>query len=132
MPEGGIHWRIDGDRLLVRCEGEYPSEALVDAWVAALEDPRGPAVCTLLVDVRRSAALIRRPIGELRRVAGYFAFELARRDVTCALLVEGAVRYGLMRMVASWIPGGVRVRVFRDEGQALGWLSTTKRDGGAD
>lgn len=131
MPEG-VEWRIDGERLVVRCEGEYPGEALRRAWVAALEDPRGPGVRTLLVDVRRSAALIRRPIGELRRIAAYFAIELARRDVTCALLVEGAVRYGLMRMVASWIPGGVRVRVFRDEGQALGWLSKQKKNGGAD
>lgn len=103
----------------------YPTEALRQVWAEASAAPERAGVRGVLLDLRRSASLVRRPVAELRQVTGYFAIELARDDLSCALLVKGAVRYGLMRMVASWVPGGVRVRVFRDGGEALTWLRTT-------
>lgn len=121
-----VRWQIDGPILRITCEGEYAVERMFEAWAEAVEDPGWPEITGALADLRRSRSLVRRPVADLRRTSSYFTVELARHDITCALLVEGAVRYGLMRMVASWIPGGVRVRVFRNEGKALAWLNTTR------
>jgi hypothetical protein len=124
-----VEREIDGQLCVLSCQGSYSADELIAALDALLSDPNLPENPLLLLDLRESASVLRRPIPELRRIAYYFTKHAHRFDNRCALLVSGAARYGLMRMASMWIDlRGVEARVFRDEAESREWL---KKSSGA-
>lgn len=125
-----VSYRIEDHLLVIVAEQQYTTGELRRVWADAVASPTWSEVRGVLLDVRRSGSLLQRPVAQLRATTGYFAMELTKYDLPCVLLVDGAVRYGLMRMTTAWLPQGVRVRVFRDEGGALRWLATMRAASG--
>lgn len=126
----GVVYQIEDGVLLMRAEGEYPPNALRDAWVEALADPAFASVVGVMLDARRSTSLVRRSLAVLRATADWFAVELSRQGLPCALLVDGSLRYGLLRMTVAWMPRGVAIQVFRNRERSLEWLGTRRKAAG--
>lgn len=117
-----MSYRLEGRLLVVIAEGHYPVQELKDVFEGAMRDPELPADARLVVDVSRSESLIRRSTPELRELERFFLGHAPRVGGRVALVVEGLVRFGLMRMAAAWVDlAGYQARVFRDLEQARAW-----------
>lgn len=104
--------------------------AMIDA---ALQDERRPTLRGLLLDARESTTAAKRSSAQIRGLAEEVARRAAEFGGRLALLAKSDVVYGLMRMGEVWVQasGKVQSRVFRDEDEALAWL-TPPGDGAHD
>lgn len=113
----------DGRLCVMRCHGEYAIAELKAGLDGFIEDPELPADARFLLDMRGAESVLRSTPARLRDVATYFARRASHFGHRCALVVEGTLVYGLMRMASSWIEyEGVEARVFRDTEPAREWL----------
>ena len=89
------------DRLLTMyLEGEYPPEDVITTFDQALADQALPPDARLLIDIRPSESVAASPTKDLRLVAEAFPQRAARVGGLCAVLLEGLLQYGLMRMAS--------------------------------
>lgn len=109
--------------LRVVAAGDYRAQDLRQAWQQAQRHPQWPQVREVILDLHRSDSVLSRSVRELRSISGFFAVELSKYGLSCALIVSDGVRYGLMRMVAAWVSRTVTLGVFRDEREARRWLT---------
>jgi hypothetical protein len=113
----------EGRLVVVQCIGQYSPDDIFQRLDEAERAPNYPEEPEMLLDVRNAQSVLRRPSRELRGVTHRFARRAARYGHRCAILVEGRLRYGLMRMAATWIGfENVDARVFTSEPEAKQWL----------
>lgn len=113
----------NGRLVSIRCVGHYGADELTAHLDRHVDDPALPPDARILLDLRESESVKDRSVGTLREMADYFVARAPRFGNRAALVVEGALRYGLMRMAAAWVEvHGVDAQVFRDEGEARRWL----------
>ena len=119
-----VSYRFMENILRIDLVGVYPSDAIINAFDRALEDPRFPNQnARFLLDVTRSESLAERSVEDLRRVAEYFAKRSGRMGRRCAILAESAVHFGLMRMAIVFAEKyEAEARVFKSEEEAVLWL----------
>ena len=100
---------------------------------AALNDAARPPLRGLLLDARGSTTASKRTSAQIRSIANELARNASDFGGRLALLASSDVVYGLMRMGEVWFQAGGEVfsRVFRDEGEAVAWLSSDGALGGA-
>lgn len=109
---------------MLRCSGSYAPEDMMRALDHLLAAPDFRAPALLVVDVSESASLLRRPSADLRRIVDYFLPRAAAFGGRCAVVAEGAFRYGMMRMATTWLQiDEVDARVFRSVSEAERWLA---------
>ena len=120
-----VSYSFTGNILRMDFEGTYPSDAIIEAFEAALADPAFPTVDTrLLLNVNLSESLADRSVEDLRRVAEYFAQRAERVGRRCAIVAESAVHFGLMRMAVVFAEMyDAEARVFKSEDEAVLWLN---------
>ncbi len=86
-------------------------------------DPARPAPSHLILDVTRSESFQRRATADLRAITEHFLRHASVFERRCAVVVEGAVGYGLARMTSTWLEmEDVQVRIFSDTEEASRWL----------
>ena len=118
-----VVYDFDGDVLVFKPSGVYPPDELYIAWDAAMADERCPPEPRVLLDVRHSRALQGRSVADLRKVTQFFLDRAVGRSRRVALLAEGALQYGIMRMAATWVSlDRATARVFTSQTDALDWL----------
>jgi hypothetical protein len=121
-----IRYRIDADSNLlnVQVDGKIVPDDVVRYRSRLLSDPEFIPGTNTLVDCR-NASTEGLTSGDLRFLAD--DVQSRRRllgRAKCAVLVATDAAFGMMRMYeACSLESPVAVRVFRDEGEALVWLS---------
>jgi hypothetical protein len=113
---------VEPRRIRIVAEGEYSFEEVVCAFETAIA--AAPRRLPVLVDARESRA--NPPYEELRSTA-LFAERIADRiGPKIAIVVEGALRYGLARMLSMLgsVDGPLEYGTFRDMERAEAWLSS--------
>lgn len=118
-----MEWEREGSTFVVTPIGRYPAQDLADALdeILAVED--FPCDAGIVLDVRRAESLLDRSWREIADITRNFAASSDAFGRRCALVVEGLLRFGLMRMASAWASAhGVEARIFRDEGKARDWV----------
>ena len=122
-----VTWSLEGDLVQLSLEGQYEPTDIIDAFLAALADPRCPEEISLLLDTTRSQSLDMRAPGEIRHVAQYLGPYRKRIRGRCAVVVGTDLHFGLSRMGSAYSETvGVDARVFRSKAEALDWLRQTE------
>jgi hypothetical protein len=106
--------------------GIYEPRDVVARFLDALNDPACPTPAGLLIDVRQSATLATRPIGDIRMVAEFLGPYADRIGGRCAVIAASDAHFdqsqlGALRSQAT----GISAQVFRTEEEALKWLAGT-------
>ena len=118
-----VHYTLSGRLLTMHLEGDYPPEDIITVFDEALADPALPAEARLLIDLRPSLHVAKSTTEELRLVAEAFPPRAQRVGGLCAIMVEGLLQYGLMRMASVFCQGpGIAVEIFTSRDEALQWL----------
>ena len=109
--------------------GEYGVDELAYAFEQLVLDVRRSALGPppgLVLDVRDSESLLRRPPDETRRIIAHFRLHGGLFSSRVAIVVRGHARYGLMRMATTWAAlAGYDARVFWDLAAAELWVRPT-------
>ncbi len=115
-----VTYAIHDSHALMVAEGSYTFEEIVDGFECLVEE--SPRRLPLLVDARRSGA--NPPFDEMVQTA-MFSLSIAD-DIgpRIALVVQGALRYGLARMLSSLagVDGRLKFRTYLDMDAATAWL----------
>lgn len=120
-----VAYEVDGCLITLRCRGRYSIDTLVeviDKLLSSAEHPRW----RVLLDARASDSLLTRSTDELREISEFITKRSSKVE-RVAILVDGLLRYGLMRMASSWVNHLIDVQVFREMDQAHAWLTRTDR-----
>ncbi len=117
---GKVGYELAGRHLVVRVEGSYSTQQLLDAIASGLEALEPGLRALVLIDARASTAA--RPTAEVR-AAGAAVVPMASRIERMAIVVGSEVHFGLARM-ASMLAGevGASSEVFRDLTEAHAYL----------
>ncbi|MFK7985201.1 MAG: hypothetical protein AB8I08_04145 [Sandaracinaceae bacterium] len=107
--------------------GEYSVDDLFFAFehlVTELRSTTPPrARPALVLDVRESESLLRRPPDETRRIISRFRRHEGLFARRVAIIVRGHARYGLMRMATTWAAlAGYEAQVFFEPHAARSWV----------
>lgn len=118
-----VTYSFHGNLLKMEFIGQSEPDDVINAFVAAMNDPTCPNPAALLVDVSRSATLATVPVPEIRRVAEYLGSYSARVGGRAAVVASSDIHFGLSRLGSVYSEGvGVEVQVFRDIASAAVWL----------
>lgn len=110
-------------------EGEHQPEDVITTFDLALTDPTLLPDARLLIDIRPSDSVSTSPTEDLRLVAEAFPSRANRVGGQCAVLVDGLLQYGLMRMASVFSEGpGVSVEIFTSDTLALAWLGVPEEE----
>ncbi len=123
------YYRHDHDGV-VTCfaEGNYTFEDTFNNYKAALSDPRSAEGINVLVDVRKSNET--RTSQEMQSIVDLFSSSPNFKG-RCAVLVseDSSVRFGLARMMSMLADSqGMVFSAFKDEAEALAWLTDVRDD----
>jgi SpoIIAA-like len=119
-----VGYDFDGDVIAVRAAAKYSTHELKAAILDALDDARLPPRAVMLLDLRESRSLQDRTADEVREMAGFLASHGGRFGHRLAMVTNGDLAFGLMRLgAAAAESGGLAAEVFRDLATAKAWLS---------
>lgn len=115
------HYSVEGQFVTVVLEGETPLEELRELGARALAEP---VLCyhgLLMVDAREAAAApTARDVAER---AGWVRSLAPDRKLCCAVVVSGALRYGVAHMFHAYADGAqLAVNIFEEIAPAKRWL----------
>lgn len=114
--------------LTIAAVGVYEPRDLVQAFLAALNDPACPRPVALMYDVSRSESLATRSTDEIRKMADFIASYADRIGGRLAVVAPTDVHFGLSRIGAARSEGvGVDAQVFRTAAEAHQWLTGSTR-----
>lgn len=107
--------------------GEYGVDDLFHAFehlVAEVRaEPTRGAPPGLVLDVRESESLLRRPAAETRQIISRFQEHAGLFASRIGIVVRGHARYGLMRVATTWAAlAGYEARVFWEPHAARSWV----------
>jgi hypothetical protein len=119
-----VSWEIRGSLLILTLSGKC-GDALVDAILMGIEDPRFAPEKSLLFDTRLWADHPTSTDFQQRAswLASLRADGIARR---CAMVVGAKPhQYGLARMAATYLDfEGMEMEIFKELDEAIEWLDT--------
>ena len=109
--------------LTIAAVGVYEPRDLVQAFLAAMNDPACPRPVAMMFDVSRSESLATRSTGEIRKMAEFAGSYADRIGGRLAVVAASDVHFGLSRIGAARSESiGVDAQVFRTAADALKWL----------
>lgn len=119
-----ISYEISGDLLYVTFEGSTETKEILDMLERAFADPALPHECRLLLDVSGSASLQERSSNNVHMLTMYVGRWVERLHGRMAVLAEGPVQYGMVRMASGYATSsGLDIQVFKTREEALAWLT---------
>ncbi|MGD8412666.1 MAG: STAS/SEC14 domain-containing protein [Candidatus Latescibacterota bacterium] len=120
-----VKYTFEQNILKMTFDGVYGSEAIIQSFNEALEDPAFPGEnARLLLDVRGSDSLADRSVEDLRKVAEHYARNADRVGRRCAIVAQSDIHFGLMRMAVAFTETyDADARVFKSEDEAVDWLN---------
>ena len=118
-----VKHRFDSNIVVIEAVGEYSMDDLRTAILNSLADSARPANSSLLINLGESRSIYDRSSEEIDTMARFVA-SLANRFNNCiALVAQGDLPYGLMRMGSVGSEErGIRSEVFRTFAEARRWL----------
>lgn len=118
-----LAYEFDDRVVVIRLEGEYATADVEDTIVIATADPACPRDAVFLFDMRRSRAVLRRPLEEVRATARFVATRGARFGGRLGMVAEGDAALARMRLAQSMMRTmGVAAEAFADIEVARQWL----------
>ncbi len=118
-----VTYDLDDGLIALRLSGEYAPTEIKSALLDALDDPRLPGDAQLLFDLRESRSIQDRTADDVRDMARFLAAHGQRFGNRVAMVTNGDLAFGLMRLGAVTAQsGGVEAEVFRDIHSARAWL----------
>jgi len=115
-----VTYEIGTGRIRIIADGLYTYSEVVSAFTAAID--AAPARMPVLVDARGSR--VNPPLQEIRDTARFADSISDGIGPRIALVVEGTLRFGLARMLATFgsTRGDLDYQAFRDHEEAERWL----------
>ncbi len=116
-------YEIRGRFFILRLEGDYSMEDILNACEQAFADPLFPDEALAIMDTRNSTALRDRRPEDLRFMAGKLAELSNRFGSRLALAAGNQLHYGMMRMAEVFSESsGMTAKAFITIEEAEAWL----------
>jgi hypothetical protein len=119
-----VAFEFDGDVIVLQLAGKYSTSDMKAAILSALDEAPASSGAALLFDMRESRSLEDRSADDVRDMARFLAAHGRRFGNRLAMVTNGDLAFGLMRLGAVIAEsGGVVAEVFRDMPSARSWLA---------
>jgi hypothetical protein len=119
-----VAFEFDGDVIVLQLAGKYSTSDMKAAILSALDEAPASSGAALLFDMRESRSLEDRSADDVRDMARFLAAHGRRFGNRLAMVTNGDLAFGLMRLGAVIAEsGGVVAEVFRDMQSARSWLA---------
>jgi hypothetical protein len=118
-----ILYRFDMNVIVIELTGEYTMNDIRTTVTNSFSDPQCPKNPTLLIDLRKSQSIYKRPSTNVNAMGTFIASWGKKFNNRLAIVVPDDATYGLMRMSSvSADSYGIEVKIFRAYEDARKWL----------